>query len=29
MFGDLRVLDTRIAENSFTGMGVGTGMKGL
>nr|CAB3498685.1 unnamed protein product [Digitaria exilis] len=29
MFGDLRVLDTPIAENSFTGMGVGAGMKGL
>ncbi|PWZ55169.1 Pyruvate dehydrogenase E1 component subunit beta-3, chloroplastic [Zea mays] len=29
MFGDLRVLDTPIAENSFTGMGVGAAMKGL
>ncbi|XBH67135.1 hypothetical protein VPH35_095566 [Triticum aestivum] len=29
MFGDLRVLDTPIAENSFTGMGIGAAMKGL
>ncbi|CAN1302342.1 Pyruvate dehydrogenase E1 component subunit beta-3, chloroplastic, partial [Linum perenne] len=28
-FGDLRVLDTPIAENSFTGMGVGAAMTGL
>jgi pyruvate dehydrogenase E1 component beta subunit len=29
MFGDLQVLDTPIAENSFTGMVVGAAMKGL
>ncbi|KAL0328356.1 UNVERIFIED_CONTAM: Pyruvate dehydrogenase E1 component subunit beta-2, chloroplastic [Sesamum calycinum] len=28
-FGDLRVLDTPIAENSFTGMAVGAAMTGL
>ncbi|KAF9588844.1 hypothetical protein IFM89_016782 [Coptis chinensis] len=28
-FGDLRVLDTPIAENSFTGMGIGAAMSGL
>ncbi|KAE8655334.1 Pyruvate dehydrogenase E1 component subunit beta-3 [Hibiscus syriacus] len=28
-FGDLRVLDTPIAENSFTGMGIGAAMTGL
>eukprot|EP00252_Welwitschia_mirabilis_P008742 TRINITY_DN2086_c0_g1_i1.p1 TRINITY_DN2086_c0_g1~~TRINITY_DN2086_c0_g1_i1.p1 ORF type:complete len:409 (+),score=79.00 TRINITY_DN2086_c0_g1_i1:296-1522(+) len=28
-YGDLRVLDTPIAENSFTGMGVGAAMTGL
>ncbi|KAL6637506.1 hypothetical protein ACP70R_025078 [Stipagrostis hirtigluma subsp. patula] len=28
-FGDLRVLDTPIAENSFVGMAVGASMKGL
>ncbi|KAL6893556.1 hypothetical protein ACP4OV_007654 [Aristida adscensionis] len=29
MFGDLRVLDTPIAENSFTGMGIGAAVQGL
>lgn len=28
-YGDLRVLDTPIAENSFTGMGIGAAMTGL
>nr|GEU93665.1 pyruvate dehydrogenase E1 component subunit beta-3, chloroplastic-like [Tanacetum cinerariifolium] len=28
-FGDLRCLDTPIAENSFTGMGIGAAMMGL
>ncbi|WVY93225.1 hypothetical protein V8G54_032313 [Vigna mungo] len=28
-FGDLRVLDTPIAENAFTGMGIGAAMTGL
>ncbi|KAI7728486.1 hypothetical protein M8C21_011439, partial [Ambrosia artemisiifolia] len=28
-FGDLRVLDTPIAENAFTGMGIGAAMMGL
>lgn len=28
-YGDLRVLDTPIAENSFTGMAVGAAMTGL
>ncbi|XP_002979774.2 pyruvate dehydrogenase E1 component subunit beta [Selaginella moellendorffii] len=28
-FGDLRVLDTPICENSFTGMGIGAAMTGL
>ncbi|MCI28159.1 pyruvate dehydrogenase E1 component subunit beta-3, partial [Trifolium medium] len=28
-FGDLRVLDIPIAENEFTGMGIGGGMTGL
>ena len=28
-YGDLRVLDTPIAKNSFTGMGVGAAMAGL
>ena len=28
-FGDVRVLDTPIAENSFTGMGIGAAMTGL
>ncbi|KAJ1695622.1 hypothetical protein LUZ63_012320 [Rhynchospora breviuscula] len=28
-YGDLRVLDTPIAENSFTGMGIGSAMTGL
>ncbi|KAJ9563549.1 hypothetical protein OSB04_008709 [Centaurea solstitialis] len=28
-YGDLRVLDTPIAENSFTGMGIGAAMCGL
>ena len=28
-YGDLRVLDTPIAKNSFTGMGVGAAMTGL
>jgi pyruvate dehydrogenase E1 component beta subunit len=29
IFGDLRVLDTPIAENSFTGMAIGAAMTGL
>ena len=28
-FGDLRVLDTPICENAFTGMGIGAAMTGL
>jgi pyruvate dehydrogenase E1 component beta subunit len=28
-YGDLRILDTPIAENSFTGMAVGAAMTGL
>ncbi|KAK8516669.1 hypothetical protein V6N12_049391 [Hibiscus sabdariffa] len=28
-FGDLRLLDTPIAENSFTGMAIGAAMTGL
>ena len=28
-YGELRVLDTPIAENSFTGMGIGAAMTGL
>uniref|UniRef100_A0A7S1SNE4 pyruvate dehydrogenase (acetyl-transferring) n=1 Tax=Tetraselmis chuii TaxID=63592 RepID=A0A7S1SNE4_9CHLO len=28
-YGDLRVLDTPICENGFTGMGIGAGMTGL
>ncbi|KAK4345264.1 hypothetical protein RND71_035440 [Anisodus tanguticus] len=28
-YGDLRVLDTTIAENAFTGMGIGVAMTGL
>jgi len=28
-YGELRVLDTPIAENSFTGMAVGAAMTGL
>ncbi|MFS8021041.1 putative pyruvate dehydrogenase (acetyl-transferring) [Helianthus anomalus] len=28
-YGDLRVIDTPIAENSFTGMGIGAAMTGL